>query len=172
MQRIVVVGCQGSGKTRLALELGRQLDLPVIHLDVLYWLPGWQPSDTAGFRLRVAEAIAGDRWVVDGSFAGLALDLTLAAADVLVIVERPRWLCQWRIMLRSAFGRRGHRPDLPAGCPEVFDWGLMREAWHYDRDRRPMIEAECQKHGAAVRIIRLPNDRAIAAFLSTAGSAG
>ena len=35
MRRIVVVGCQGSGKTRLALGLGQKLSLPVVHLDVL-----------------------------------------------------------------------------------------------------------------------------------------
>ena len=39
MRRIIVVGCQGSGKTSLALRLGRNLGLPVVHLDVLYWRP-------------------------------------------------------------------------------------------------------------------------------------
>ena len=66
MQRIIVVGGQGSGKTRLSLALGRKLDLPVIHLDVLYWRAGWRPSDKTEFRERVATAIAGDRWIVDG----------------------------------------------------------------------------------------------------------
>ena len=68
MRRIIVVGCQGSGKTSLALKLGRKLGLPVVHLDVLYWRPRWKPSDTASFRVRVTDAIAGDNWVVDGSF--------------------------------------------------------------------------------------------------------
>jgi len=97
MRRIVVVGCAGSGKTSLALNLGRKLALPVVHLDVLYWLPGWKESDKASFRIRVADAIAGDDWVADGSFSELALDLTLSRADTMVIIERPRWLCQWRI---------------------------------------------------------------------------
>ncbi|WFU21079.1 hypothetical protein QA649_23460 [Bradyrhizobium sp. CB1717] len=78
MRGIIVVGSQGSGKTSLALKLGRKLGLPVVHLDVLYWRPGWKTSDAASFRTRVAEAIAGDAWVVDGSFSGLAFDLTLA----------------------------------------------------------------------------------------------
>ena len=78
MRRIVVVGCPGGGKTSLALKLGRKLALPVVHLDVLYWRPGWKACDKASFRVRVAEAIRGDGWVVDGSFSELALDLTLA----------------------------------------------------------------------------------------------
>lgn len=112
MRRIIIVGCQGSGKTSLALKLGRKLDMPVVHLDVLYWRPGWKPSDKASFRARVADAIAHESWVIDGTYWGLAFDLT----DTLIVIDRPRWLCQWRIVWRSAFDRGGMRPDLPKGA--------------------------------------------------------
>jgi adenylate kinase family enzyme len=171
MHRIVVVGCQGSGKTSLARDLGRKLALPVVHLDVLYWRPGWKPSDTASFRIRVADAIAGDGWVVDGSFSGLAFDLTLARADTLIVIERPRWLCLWRVVWRSAFDRDRTRPDLPEGCPEQFDWDLLRQVWRYDADRRPRIEAERLRYGAEVRIVRLIGDREIADFVDASSSA-
>ena len=123
MRRIIVVGCQGSGKTSLALRLGRNLDLPVVHLDVLYWRPGWKESDKASFRVRVADAIAGEGWVVDGSFSGLAFDFTLARADTLVIIECPRWLCLRRIAWRSAFGVDR---AIPATC--YLMQGAVREA--------------------------------------------
>jgi adenylate kinase family enzyme len=171
MRRVIVIGCQGSGKTRLALNLGQKLGLPVVHLDVLYWLPGWKASDKASFRARVADAVASEGWVVDGSFSGLAFDLTLARADTLVVIERPRWLCQWRIACRSAFARDGMRPDLPKGCPEQFDWNLMREAWRYNADRKPVIEAERVKFGAEVPVVRLSRDREIKDFLNAASPA-
>ena len=135
MRRIIVVGCQGSGKTSLALRLGRNLGLPVVHLDVLYWRPGWKESDKASFRVRVADAITGEGWVVDGSFSGLAFDLTLARADTLIVFERPRWLCLWRIAWRSAFGVDGTRPDLPEGCPETVQ--LELDAAGLALQRRP-----------------------------------
>jgi adenylate kinase family enzyme len=166
MRRIIVVGSQGSGKTTLALRLGSKLGLPVIHLDVLYWRPGWKPSETAGFRLRVSEAIASDAWVVDGSFSGLAFDLTLARAQLLVVIDRPRWLCQWRILRRSALDRDPMRPDLPKGCPEQFDWKLMREAWRYGTERAPLIEVERLKYGAQIPVVRLKSDRDIADFVA------
>jgi adenylate kinase family enzyme len=165
MRRIIVVGSQGSGKTNLSRNLGRKLELPVVHLDVLYWQPGWKASDTASFRVRVADAIAGDEWIVDGSFSGLAFDLTLARAETLVVIDRPRWLCQWRILWRSAFDRDTTRPDLPEGCPEQFDWKLMREAWRYDTERAPVIETERIQYGAHVPVERLRSDRDIADFL-------
>ncbi len=166
MQRVIVVGCQGSGKTTFALKLGRKLGLPVVHLDVLYWRPGWTESDTPSFRARVLEAIAGDGWVVDGSFSGVAFDLTLARADLLIVIERPRWLCLWRVLWRSLFARRGQRPDLPEGCPEQIDFGLLRQVWRYDIDRAPRIEAERLHHGSNVLVVRLSSDREIDAFLA------
>jgi adenylate kinase family enzyme len=104
MRLIVVVGCPGSGKTSLALKLGRKLALPVVHLDVLYWRPGWKACDKASFRVRVAEAIRGDGWVVDGSFSELALDLTPGARRY---IDRHRALAMALPMAdRVAFGLR------------------------------------------------------------------
>jgi hypothetical protein len=134
---------------------------------VLYWQPGWKASDKASFRTRVVDAIAGERWVIDGGFSGLALDLTLARADTLVTIDRPRWLCLWRIAWRSVFDRDPMRPDLPEGCREQFDWNLMREAWCYNIERRPVIEAERLKYGAEVRTVRLSRDQDIEDFLDT-----
>ena len=159
MRRIVVVGSQGSGKTRLSLALGRKLGLPVIHLDVLYWRPGWKESDKASFRLRVAEAIAADDWIVDGSFSGLAMDLTLARAERFVVIERARWLCLLRVLWRSAFQRNSWRTDLPEGCPEQFDWNLLKQVWRYNTERRPRIEAELEQYGGHVPVVRLRSDR-------------
>jgi len=60
------------------------------------------------------------------------------------------------------------RPDLPEGCPEQFDWKLMREAWRYNADRRPVIEAERLKYGRDLPVVRLNRDRKIEDFLDAA----
>ena len=36
-----MIGRSGAGKTTVALRLAEALDLPVVHLDRLYWGPGW-----------------------------------------------------------------------------------------------------------------------------------
>jgi len=58
------------------------------------------------------------------------------------------------------------RPDLPEGCPEQFDWNLMREAWRY-ADHWPIIEAERLQYGAEVSVVHLSRDREIERFLDT-----
>src|SRR5260370_35701186 len=104
MRRIVVIGCPGSGKTTLALRLGRRLALAVVHLDVLFWRPGWTASDTPSFRDRVSQAVAGDAWIVDGGYPAQTFDLSLPRADPIVFLPRRRWPRLWRLACSSYFG--------------------------------------------------------------------
>lgn len=41
MQRVMIVGQPGSGKSRLAQALGARTGLPVVHIDTIHWQPGW-----------------------------------------------------------------------------------------------------------------------------------
>ena len=67
--RIVVIGTSGSGKTTLARRLAEALGVRHVELDALHFLPDWQERSDADFRQRVAEAVRGDRWVVDGNYS-------------------------------------------------------------------------------------------------------
>src|ERR1700722_5760624 len=109
-RRIVIVGCSGSGKSTLARKLARQLGLPVVHLDVLYYLPGWKKSSLAEFRARVAAAHGGDAWISEGNFASWTFAIRLSRADAIIALERPRWLCLWRGVLGAAAWARKTPP--------------------------------------------------------------
>ena len=45
MQRLVVVGTSGSGKTTVAGQLALILGVPHIELDSLHWEPDWTEAD-------------------------------------------------------------------------------------------------------------------------------
>jgi adenylate kinase family enzyme len=165
MRRAVILGCSGSGKSTLAVQLGERLGLPVVHLDILYWRPRWQVPDTESFRARVAEAVAGDAWVSEGNYRE-TFDLRLPRAEIVIILERSRWACLWRVLWRSIF-QRGKRPDLPAGCPEQTDRDLLKFIWRFERVTWPRIEAARVEYGSSVPVVRLHNNRETRAFLAT-----
>jgi adenylate kinase family enzyme len=169
MQRIVIVGSAGTGKSTLARSLGERLNLPVIHLDALNWRPGWQALPPEVFREHLAKAIAGVAWITDGNYALLTFDLRLPRADLFIWVERPRLHCLYRVFrraLRSLFSTQEH---LAAGCPERFDrrfWDRLKYILRFNRINRPRIEAARQAHGPHVPVVVLRSDRETAAFLS------
>lgn len=99
MQRINVVGTSCSGKTRLARELARRLELPHVELDALFWGPDWTPVPGDRFRERVAIAASGERWVMDGGYSPIR-DLIWSRADTIVWLDYP---------MRTVLGRWARR---------------------------------------------------------------
>jgi adenylate kinase family enzyme len=164
IRRVVILGCSGTGKSTLAQQLGRRLGLPVVHLDVLYWRPGWQEPDTTGFRQRTAAAIAGDAWISEGNYRE-TFDIRLPRADIVIILEAPRWLRLMRVMRRVIISTRG--PDLPEGCPEHWDWKHLTVIWCFDRVTWPQIEAARLAYGHYVPVIRLRSRREVTKFLAS-----
>jgi hypothetical protein len=94
------------------------------------------------------------------------VDHRLSRAEAIVALERPRWLCLWRVVWRAAM-ERCNRPDLPVGCSEQIDRDLVEFIWNYGRVGRPEIEAARLDYGPKVPVVRLSGDREIAAFLAS-----
>ncbi|BDI28142.1 adenylate kinase [Capsulimonas corticalis] len=69
IQRISIVGTTGSGKSTLARKLGQALDIPVTELDALFWGPDWTSVSDAQLSNRVRDAVAGERWVIEGGYS-------------------------------------------------------------------------------------------------------
>lgn len=120
MQRVLVIGSPGSGKSTFAAELARRTGLPLIHLDQQFWNRGWVETPKDQWRAKVAELVEEDEWIIDGNYSG-SLATRLARADTVVDLEFPAWLCVWRILKRVASSWRRVRPDMAEGCPEQFN---------------------------------------------------
>ena len=119
MQRIVVVGTSGAGKTTFAEALAGRLAVPHVELDALHWGPRWTPAPREVLRARVAEAVAAPTWVLDGNY-GAVRDLTWRRADTLVWLDYPLPLIMARLVRRT-LGRMHRREEL---------WGTgNREEW-------------------------------------------
>lgn len=167
IQRLLIMGGPGCGKSRLALEVGERLDLKVVHLDVFNFYPDWIETETAVFRAAVQVAISDDRWVTDGNYFGKTADIRLARADGVIWIDQPRWLRLLRILRRSLFTPRYGRPDMAKGCRERLDWGFLEYAWTFDKRKRASILERVQAMSPLTPIVYLRGDRGIRGFLQS-----
>ncbi len=166
MQRILIVGNAGAGKSTLAAKLGSILTLPVIHLDQHFWQPGWVETQQAAWRVKVGELVSGERWIIDGNY-DRTLDIRLPRADTVIYLDFPTRTCVWQIVKRIITGYGRTRPDLAPGCPEKIDLEFLRWAWRFRRDVRPRVYASLEKffHGEKLIILTAPAE--VSAFLSS-----
>lgn len=168
MQRIVILGNAGSGKSTLARAIGRRLNLSVIHLDRLFWEPGWIEPDAERFRTRVRDAVAQEAWVCEGNYSRRTFDLRLPRADLVIWLDTPRTTCLRRVILRSVLNKP--RLDMPEGCSEKLDRAFLtflKFVWTFDRGYRPGIEANRLAIGPRVPVIHLRDAGQVRAFLES-----
>jgi adenylate kinase family enzyme len=109
-----------------------------VHLDPLFWREGWTPAPAGEAERALVEAIAGERWILDGNFLDPG-DERFSRADTVVFLDLPRRTCLRRVLWRLVRDRRRSRPDLPAGSREGFDPELLRWIWRYPRVDRPRV---------------------------------
>jgi adenylate kinase family enzyme len=140
MQRVLVMGSSGSGKSTFARRLSEMTGIPFVSLDALYWKPGWVASDNAEFGQRVAEVARQPQWVMDGNFTSSgAGELRRQSSDTVIWFDLPRRSCMFGIMKRIAGSYGQVRPEMAIGCPEQFDFEFFRYVWTYRRQQRPKL---------------------------------
>jgi adenylate kinase family enzyme len=136
VERVVVVGTSGSGKSTVARHISAALAAPYLELDSLCHQAGWVELDLPEFRRRVEEFAAGDRWVIDGHYQSRLGDLVLDRADTLVWLDLPRPVVMRRVITRTV-RRAIMREELWNGNREplsnVYRWdpehSVIRWAW-------------------------------------------
>ena len=159
MERVLIIGPCGSGKSTLARELAPRMGLPLVHMDQLGWQAGWVETEKAELRARLAEAVAGERWMIEGNY-GSVLPPRLERADTVIYLDFPIRLCLWRLIKRIVTLRGQSRPDMPEGCPERFDLAFFWYVMTWNTGPRVRTEAHIAPHAA--KVIRLRSPAALA----------
>ena len=100
MERVVVVGTSCSGKTTLARQLSRALGSSHVELDAIHWKPGWQERPVDEVRQMASDAVAGERWVMDGNYSSVR-DIVWGRATTVVWLNYPFRVVLWRALSRT-----------------------------------------------------------------------
>ncbi len=136
MQRVLVIGRGGAGKSVFSRKLGARLGLPVVHLDVHYWKPGWTEPAPHEWRSTLEHLLSEPSWIMDGNYGG-SLERRIKSADTVIMLDVPRLTCLWRLLRRRL--SRTPRVDVSSGCPERLPLSFVAWVWGYPKHHRPRI---------------------------------
>lgn len=163
MERVILIGCGGAGKSTMARALGEKTGLPVVHLDQIFWRENWQSIPKEEFDRLLQIELEKPRWIIDGDY-GRTLPLRLQYCDTVVFLDYPRLECLLGVIKRilTSYGRS--RPDMAPGCRERLDWEFLTWVWNWRKNKRQNI-LDALANAKGVRIIILKNRKEGRKFL-------
>ena len=164
MKRIAIIGSSGAGKSTLARQLSELLALPVVHLDTLFWQPGWVETPRDQWNAIQEQLVEQETWVMDGNYRN-SMDIRFSAADTIIFLDFPMPLCLYRALKRRVQYASKTRPDMNEGCSERIDWGHLKWIWNYSKDGRVSSLEKIQEYSAGRKIIILHNPKQVKQFL-------
>ena len=162
MQKVLVIGCPGSGKSCFARTLHAKTGLPLFHLDLLYWNADRTTVPKDVFLDRLHGALGQDAWIIDGNYLS-TLELRLQACDTVFFPDLPSETC-----LDGIRRRRGvPRPDLPWIEPaEDIDAEFLAFVQNFQADARPQVLALLERY-AGKHVVAFHSHAELDAFLNS-----
>ena len=92
MQRSIVIGCPGSGKTTFAEKLRDKTELPLYYLDAILHKPDRTHISREEYDARLAEILPLDSWIIDGNYSR-TIESRLLACDTVFLFDLPVHVC-------------------------------------------------------------------------------
>ncbi len=136
MDRIMIFGFSGGGKSTLARKMGEILDIEPTHFDRLHWLPGWVESTRDYKREMIKPVLERDRWIIEGNYHHIYWNERLEKADTIIFIDVNRFTCIYQAWKRSLMYKGKTRPDMGEGCTEKFDLEFAKWVFFKGRKKR------------------------------------
>ena len=165
MEKVLIIGSCGAGKTTFAKALAKKTGLPLVHLDKLHWYGNWQALSREEFDARLEEVLEGEKWIIDGNFSR-TMPLRLQHCDTIIYLDYNRFQCLGGMFQRVIANYGKTRPDMGGNCPERFDPEFIKFIWTFNRNNRKLNYTWIAQAKHAKAII-LKNRKEAKAFLES-----
>jgi adenylate kinase family enzyme len=162
MQKVMVIGNGGGGKTTLSLRLAEHHDLPLTEIDALQFQTGWQQTEVEKLSQAIMEIQSAPRWLIDGFGSWDLIVARAALADTIIFVDHPIWVHFWWACERQMAAARGElRLGGPTGCDlrEVTK-EMFETIWWVHENLRPQLVDLVEHHRSSKEVwwIRSPEE--------------
>lgn len=141
MRKIIVIGCPGSGKSTLSRELHSKMNIPLYHLDMMYWNPDKTKVEKSVFLNNLSDIFEKDSWIIDGNY-GSTMELRMQKCDTVIFLDYPLDIC-----LKGIKERQGKpRSDMPWINTENDDLDFIEFIKNYNIESRPKVLELIEQH--------------------------
>lgn len=140
MNKVIVIGCPGSGKSTFSRALQNLTGLPLYHLDLLYWNSDRTTVSKEVFRERLQNVLMFDNWIIDGNY-GSTMEMRMEECDTVFFLDYPLEVC-----INGVRERKGKtRSDMP-WIEKEDDEEFLEFIKNYNTQSRPKVFELLEKY--------------------------
>ena len=140
MQRITICGNSGSGKSTFSEKLATVSGLPVYHIDLLQFQPGWRKTPAEEFAKVHNEWLAKPNWIIEGVGDWHPLKKRFEASDTIIYFDFPVEYCLQNAQERLEKDKISPNPYIPANSPYAAKADKQEEVIQFfQKEWRPKI---------------------------------
>ena len=162
VNKILIIGISGTGKTRLAKMLSDILNIPVIHYDELAWGKDWEEVKTEEVDKKTKEILKKDKWIIEGYINPTAKE-KLDNADMVIYLDFKGPSAFWGGLQRWWQYRGKVRPEMKEGCTEEFNFDYLKTMLK----RKERVEIEKEIKGFEDKTTRLKSRKEVDKFIKS-----
>ncbi len=133
MEKIIVIGCPGSGKSTFSRALRDKTGLPLYYLDMLWHKPDKTNITREEFDTKLAEILNKDKWIIDGNY-NRTLEMRMKKCDTVFLLDFPAEVC-----LSGVESRIGKKREEMPWVEEEFDPEFKNWIINFRNDKLPYI---------------------------------
>lgn len=147
MNKIIVIGCSGSGKSTFSISLQKKTNLPIFHLDNIWWKEDRTHIQREEFDEKLNAICKKDKWIIDGNYSR-TLEVRFSSCDTVIFLDYDTELCLDGITKRVG----KHRQDIP-WVEEKLNPELVNFVKSFKEVERPKIYALMERYPEKTYII-------------------
>lgn len=169
MNKIVVIGCPGSGKSTLTFKLEKLLKYPVLHLDKIYHIDNEHHITREELVNAVNQfALSSNNWIIDGNYIS-TVEQRIKLADTIILFNISTRTC-----VKNAYERAKHEKG--SDMADGFDYSKVDENFikfikSFKTDALPKIIELYEKYKSEKNFIVFNNYKQVDKFVSDLESA-
>lgn len=160
MNRVIIIGPGGAGKSTFSRKLAEITKLPLYNLDNIYWNETKEHITREEFNEELEKILKEDKWIIDGDY-GRTYEIRIKRADTIYFLDYSLETC-----LNGVSSRIGTKR---ADCPFIeteFDEEFKEWIINWPKNKRPIVIELLEKYNDK-NIIIFKNRKEAEEYLNT-----
>jgi adenylate kinase family enzyme len=169
--KVMVIGYSGSGKSTFAKRFSSLYDLPILHLDRVFFGPNWVERDKTVVETEIRSFMKQDHWMIDGHYRHLAKERFQESTHIFIF-DFNRFKCLYGAIIRRIKHHNKSRDSIADGCKERLNLSFIWWILYTGRKKDTKVLLKGYQKTYSEKVIVFKSRRQVSLYLKKIGYLG